>query len=162
VRLLEIARRQCEGLSTVTFLQARAESIPLPDDSVDTVFSSWALDGIVPLSSREQALVECDRVLRGGGDIWVVGNHYTGAFMEMRGEHSIAIDQFGYHFMLQHGFEHAETIDTHFAFPSLDEARRILTFIFGDAAKRYLEEFPDPRLGHRVVLLQRHKAVRLP
>jgi ubiquinone/menaquinone biosynthesis C-methylase UbiE len=161
-RLLEIARRQCAGLNTVTFLQARAESIPLPDASVDAVFSSWALDGIVPLSSREQAIAECDRVLRVGGDIWVVGNHHTGAFMEMRGEHSIAIDQFGYRFMLQHGFEHVETIDTHFAFPSLAESHRILTFIFGDAARRYLEEHPEPRLGHRVVLLRRRKIAHSP
>lgn len=155
--LLEIAKQRCAGVHTAAFLQAHAEAIPLPDSSVDAVFSSWALDGIVPLPSREQALAECDRVLRSGGDIWVVGNHVTGAFMEMRGARSIAIDRFGYEYMLQYGFEHVETIATRFVFPSLSEAWRILTFIFGHAAARYLDDHPDPSLEHRVVLFHKSK-----
>ena len=155
--LLAIAGERCAGLETLTFLQADAEAIPLPDASVDIVFSSWALDGIVPVSAREHAIAECERVLRDGGDIWVVGNHFTGAFMEMRGEGSIAIDRAGYAFMLEHGFAHVETIETRFCFPSLAEAHRILIFIFGEAAARYLDDHPVPTLEHRVVLLHRAK-----
>jgi len=155
--LLAIARERCAGLEAITFLQAEAEAIPLPDASVDVVFSSWALDGIVPVSAREQAIAECERVLRDSGDIWVVGNHFTGAFMEMRGEGSIAIDRAGYAFMLAHGFAHIETIQTRFRFPSLGEAHRILTFIFGESAAKYLDDHPVPTLEHRVVLLHRPK-----
>jgi ubiquinone/menaquinone biosynthesis C-methylase UbiE len=155
--LLAIARERCAGIEGVTFLQADAEAIPLPDASVDVVFSSWALDGIVPVSAREQAIAECERVLRCGGDIWVVGNHDTGAFMEMRGEGSVALDRAGYEFMLQHGFAHVETIEIRITFPSLAEAQRILTLIIGDSAARYLSEHPVPTVEHRVVLLHRRK-----
>jgi ubiquinone/menaquinone biosynthesis C-methylase UbiE len=157
--LLAIAGERCAGLEAITFLQADAEAIPLPDASVDVVFSSWALDGIVPLSARVQAIAECERVLRAGGDIWVVGNHFTGAFMDMRGEDSIASDRAGYEFMLAQGFAHVETIETQFRFPSLAEAHRILTFIFGESAARYLREHPVPTLEHRVTLLHRQKKI---
>jgi arsenite methyltransferase len=52
------------GLANIEPLEGEMESIPLPDDSIDVVFSN----GVLNLSPRKaRALAECARVLRPGG-----------------------------------------------------------------------------------------------
>lgn len=63
--LLDRVRERGSALGrTVTPLQAGAESIPLPDASVDTVVSTWTLCSVGDLAA---SLVEARRVLRPGG-----------------------------------------------------------------------------------------------
>lgn len=52
----------------VTFVRGAAESIPLPDGSVDLVFASMVFHH---LQSPELAFSECHRVLRSGGVLFV-------------------------------------------------------------------------------------------
>lgn len=54
---------------TVDVRAARAERIPLPDDSVDAVISSLVLCSV---DDPERALAEVRRVLRPGGRFWCV------------------------------------------------------------------------------------------
>jgi ubiquinone/menaquinone biosynthesis C-methylase UbiE len=67
--MLERARRRAAGTSTVQFIEAGAESLPLDDGSIDAVLSSlsshhWA--------DRSAALSEQVRVLKPGGRFWLV------------------------------------------------------------------------------------------
>lgn len=63
--LADLAKVRAKEVSfPVEFLNASAESIPLPDSSVDTVVSTWTLCSI---TKPEQALKEIRRVLRSEG-----------------------------------------------------------------------------------------------
>lgn len=66
-KLIEEARKQpVTGAFSVTFLEGTAESIPLPDKSVDTVISTWTLCSV---QDPRKVLDEIKRVLRPGGNL---------------------------------------------------------------------------------------------
>ncbi|MBF0332924.1 MAG: class I SAM-dependent methyltransferase [Alphaproteobacteria bacterium] len=68
--LLALARRAVATAPfPVTLLQASAESLPLPDASVDTVVTTWTLCSIPDVG---RALVEARRVLRPDGRLLFV------------------------------------------------------------------------------------------
>jgi ubiquinone/menaquinone biosynthesis C-methylase UbiE len=151
--LLGLAEKKCGRLANLTLVHAAAERLPLTDRSVEAVFSGWLLDALWPPETREKALAEVDRVTVAGSDVWVLANHpEKGKFMEMRGEKEARAERANYRFMLDHGFEHLDTIETAFVFPSLEEANRILGFIFGERALQFLKSNPALRLEHSVVL----------
>lgn len=63
--LVEIAKKRADGSSfPIEFLNSSAESIPLPDNSVDTTVSTWTLCSV---SDLPKALSEIKRVLKPGG-----------------------------------------------------------------------------------------------
>lgn len=69
-RLIERARRNAAGAPRpVSFLEAKAELIPLADQSVDTVVSTWTLCSI---PCAVDALREMRRVLKPGGRLLFV------------------------------------------------------------------------------------------
>jgi ubiquinone/menaquinone biosynthesis C-methylase UbiE len=72
--LVALARRRTRSLAGVTVLQGMAQSLPLPDASVDVVHARWAYffgPGCEP------GLAELDRVVRRGGTALVVDNDAT-------------------------------------------------------------------------------------
>ena len=72
--LVALARRRTRSLSSVTVAPGLAESLPLPDSSVDVVHARWAYF-FGPGS--EPGLAELDRVVRRGGTALVVDNDPT-------------------------------------------------------------------------------------
>jgi ubiquinone/menaquinone biosynthesis C-methylase UbiE len=153
--MLELAGQKCQTARNVHLLRGDGSRIPIKDSSVDVVFSSWALGSIALADAG--SLQEVERVLRWGGDIWLFENHWQSPFMEMRGKAEQAWDRSVCTLLKGHGYEIAATVDTCFAFPTLEEAERILGFIFGDKALRFLAENPHPRLGHRVLIIHKQK-----
>jgi len=72
--LVALARRRTRALPTVSAAAGLAESLPLPDASVDVVHARWAYffgPGCEP------GLAELDRVLRRGGTALVIDNDPT-------------------------------------------------------------------------------------
>lgn len=72
--LLRMARRRVRGLANVEVLEGTAQSLPLPDASVDVVHARWAYffgPGCEP------GLAELDRVVRRGGTAFVIDNDAT-------------------------------------------------------------------------------------
>jgi ubiquinone/menaquinone biosynthesis C-methylase UbiE len=72
--LVALARRRTRSLPTVTVRQGTAQSLPLPDASVDVVHARWSYffgPGCEP------GLAELDRVVRRGGTALVVDNDPT-------------------------------------------------------------------------------------
>lgn len=72
--LVALARRRTRRLPNVTVHQGTAQSIPLPDASVDVVHARWAYffgPGCEP------GLAELDRVVRRGGTAYVIDNDPT-------------------------------------------------------------------------------------
>ncbi len=72
--LVALARRRTRRLPVVSVLEGLAESLPLPDASVDVVHARWAYffgPGCEP------GLAELDRVVRRGGTAFVIDNDPT-------------------------------------------------------------------------------------
>jgi ubiquinone/menaquinone biosynthesis C-methylase UbiE len=72
--LVALARRRCRRLPSVRVAQGTAQSLPLPDASVDVVHARWAYffgPGCEP------GLAELDRVVRRGGAAFVIDNDPT-------------------------------------------------------------------------------------
>lgn len=72
--LLGIARRRTRRLPNVTLLLGTAQSVPLPDRSVDIAHARWAYffgPGCEP------GLAELERVVRRGGTAFVIDNDPT-------------------------------------------------------------------------------------
>lgn len=72
--LVAIARRRVRALDNVRVEQGVAQSLPLPDASVDVVHARWAYffgPGCEP------GLAELDRVVRRGGTAFVIDNDAT-------------------------------------------------------------------------------------
>ena len=72
--LVALARRRTRKLPVVSVLEGLAESLPLPDASVDVVHARWAYffgPGCEP------GLAELDRVVRRGGTAFVIDNDPT-------------------------------------------------------------------------------------
>ncbi len=58
-----------QGIADVNFIVGDAESIPLPDESMDGVTIAF---GIRNVTHKEKALTECFRVLRNGGRVSIL------------------------------------------------------------------------------------------
>ena len=72
--LVALARRRTRRLGNVSVLQGTAQSLPLPDASVEVVHARWAYffgPGCEP------GLAELDRVVRRGGTAYVIDNDPT-------------------------------------------------------------------------------------
>ena len=72
--LVAMARRRTRGLANVTVQPGTAQSIPLPDASVDVVHARWAYffgPGCEP------GLADLNRVVRRGGTAFVIDNDGT-------------------------------------------------------------------------------------
>ena len=74
--LVPLARRRTKRLANVTVLKGQAESLPVPDASVDVAHARWAYF-FGPGS--EPGLPELDRVVRRGGAAFVIDNDPTRA-----------------------------------------------------------------------------------
>lgn len=72
--LVALARRRTRRLSQVSVREGLAESLPLPDASVDIVHARWAYF-LGP--GCEPGLAELDRVIRRGGTAFVIDNDPT-------------------------------------------------------------------------------------
>ena len=72
-----------EGVAgRVTLLTCDMRAITLPDASIDTVVSAWAIHNIYDDAGRRQAIAEILRVLRPGGQILIDDIRHVDAYAE--------------------------------------------------------------------------------
>jgi SAM-dependent methyltransferase len=112
--MITAAKERCAGTANITFLHADAQAIPLADDAVDLVFGTWAIGAILPPEARERAMGEIHRVVRAGGEIWAVENHWDSEFMAMRGPEEQEGDHQTWRWYESHGFTLVDAIETAF------------------------------------------------
>ena len=60
---LNIAKRKINN-NNVEFICCSAENIPLPDNSIDIIISTWVLGTILEIDRRNKVLGEMKRVLK--------------------------------------------------------------------------------------------------
>ena len=98
---------------------------------------------------------EIHRVIMPGGEVWAVETVWESEFMDLRGPAEQAGDLRTYRWYQSHGFELVDVVKSAFVFPSLAEAERVLGFMFGEKALRYLAAHPSPRLAHGAIILRK-------
>ncbi len=113
-----------------------AQDVPFHDDSFDAAYSTWAffLSGTSP-EVLAAGLAEVQRVVRTGGLIVVIDNAGGDEFTSLTdrplsGDPSWWVDR---------GFEH-RTLRTSFRFDSLEEARELLEYYFGEGVREKVDK----------------------
>jgi ubiquinone/menaquinone biosynthesis C-methylase UbiE len=77
---LKIAKEKNVGLGNVEIIKTEEDLLPLEDNSVDVIFSSWVLGSVKDLELRTKILAELKRVLKIGGTIYLVENDKGGEY----------------------------------------------------------------------------------
>lgn len=155
--MLALARRCCEGIPRrPAFVVGDARSLPLADSSVERILAGWLVLNLTP-AARKTALGEMSRVLRPSGEagVWLVENHWSGEFHELRGRSSEVEERRLRGLIDCWGFTLVDVIESELRFPSKDEACRVLGYLCGAAVGRKLRQRPVSSMTHHVVLLSR-------
>jgi SAM-dependent methyltransferase len=127
---LEPDPRMVDSSRPLVWSKGLAQEIPFHNATFDGAYATWAyfLSGV---PDREAGLREVDRVVRDGGPVVIVDNAGEDEFCAMSGR-PIADDGQWY---LERGFSR-RVLETAFRFDSIEEARELLSFYFGEAAAR--------------------------
>ncbi len=131
---LEKAKKNTEGMENVKLINKSAEEIPLESESIDLVFGSWSFDTIKDLDKRNKVLKEVERVLKRGGNIYLVENYPDGEFeklIDYRPDYLEYREKF-FNWLDKSGFKRIEVIDTYFKFDSFETAKRVFGSIWGE------------------------------
>ena len=157
--VLALARGRCETLSRrPDFLLADARRLPFADRTFDAVLAGWVVINL-PAAARVCVLAEAERVLRYAPDaaIWLVENHWSGEFQELRGKRA-EVERARIETLVdEHGFSPQEVVETEIRFPSASEADRVLGYLLGQPVRRKLRDRPVVRLTHNVIILHRRR-----
>ena len=111
--------------------QGQAQALPFANASFQGAYATWAyfFHGYHDISP---GLSEIRRVTKAGGPIVIVDNAGDDEFTALGGEKSVSdIDAW-----TKLGFE-AAFIDTAFEFETIDDARRLLGFYFGERGRKW-------------------------
>ena len=152
---LRIVKSKGNGFDNVSFLCSSAESINLPDESVDAVISTWVLGTILDEKRREKATREAERVLKRNGKIFLVENDIGGEFEAIRGRYPDIRRTKRYNDWLEsRGFRPIKRFETYFEFDSVREAKQIFCSIWGKLAA---DKITDKKINQRIVIYCKEK-----
>lgn len=129
---LNIAKEKVKD-SNVEFICCSAENIPLPDNSVDVIISTWVLGTILEIDRRNKVLEEMKRVLKKDGNIYLVENDIGGEFEEIRNRYPNIKKTKEYNDWIElNGFKIESQFKTYFQFANCEEAKNIFSNIWGE------------------------------
>ena len=129
---LEVAKTKVKG-DSVEFLCCSAENIPLPDNSIDVIISTWVLGTILEIDRRNKVLNEMNRILKKDGNIFLVENDIGGEFEEIRNRYPDIKRTKEYNDWIEnHGFSCENRFETYFKFKDKEQAKKVFTNIWGE------------------------------
>lgn len=128
---INIAKKKISG-NQVQFMCCSAENIPLLDNSVDIIISTWVLGTILEVDRRNKVLEEMNRVLKKGGSIYLVENDIGGEFEEIRKRYpDISRTKEYNNWIESHDFNCVNKFETYFKFDNENQAKNVFTNIWG-------------------------------
>lgn len=129
---LNIAKKKVKG-NNVEFICCSAEKIPLEDNSIDVIISTWVLGTILEEDRRKEVIKEMRRVLKENGSIYLVENDIGGEFEEIRNRYPDIRRTKLYNDSLENnGFNCYNKFETEFKFASKEQAKNVFSNIWGN------------------------------
>lgn len=129
---LNIAKKKVKG-SNVEFICCSAEHIPLEDNSIDVIISTWVLGTILEEDRRKNVINEMRRVLKRNGSIYLVENDIGGEFEEIRNRYPDISRTKSYNDSLENnGFNCFSKFETEFKFENKNQAQNVFSNIWGN------------------------------
>ncbi len=139
---LEPAAGMLERGRALPWVRGAAQGLPFRGGALDAAYATWAYF-FPELGHGDAGLAEWHRVVRPGGTLVFVDNAGDDAFSAL-GDQAIASDPAWW---AARGFV-ADIVATSFRFDTLDEARALLGFYFGDRGRGVSEL----EIGYRVAV----------
>ena len=128
---LKIAKNKVKS-NNVQFICCSAENIPLPENSIDVIISTWVLGTILEEDRRNKVLNEMKRVLKSDGSIYLVENDIGGEFEEIRNRYPNIKRTKDYNDWIEYNkFKIESQFKTYFKFRDCKEAQDIFSNIWG-------------------------------
>lgn len=129
---LNIAKKKVKG-SNVEFICCSAENIPLEDNSIDVIISTWVLGTILEEDRRKNVINEMRRVLKRNVSIYLVENDIGGEFEEIRNRYPDISRTKSYNDSLENnGFNCFSKFETEFKFENKNQAQNVFSNIWGN------------------------------
>ena len=146
---LEIAKKKVEE-KNVEFICCSAENIPLPDNSIDVIISTWVLGTILEVDRRNKVIEEMKRVLKKDGVIFLVENDIGGEFEIIRDRYpDIKRTQDYNNWIESKEFICADKFETYFKFQNKNEAKKVFSNIWGSQTE---EKIKSEIIKHNIVV----------
>ncbi|MFT7668422.1 MAG: ubiquinone/menaquinone biosynthesis C-methylase UbiE [Planctomycetota bacterium] len=149
--MLQLA--QAAGADGVSWILGRGEALPVASCSLDRVLATWVFANMRP-KVRARSIAEAHRVVKPGGEIWLLENHWEDDFQELRRDAGLPVEVEVQPLTEEFGFELVEVLETEMAFESEADAREVLGQILGPRVDEELARSPRVNLVHRVCLLK--------
>lgn len=128
---LNIAKGKVKS-NNVNFICCSAENIPLPNNSIDVIISTWVLGTILETDRRNKVFEEMKRVLKKDGSIYLVENDIGGEFEEIRNRYPDTSRTKRYNDWIESkGFICDSRFETYFKFNDKEQAKNVFTNIWG-------------------------------
>lgn len=146
---LEIAKNKVKG-ENVDFICCSAENIPLPDNSIDVIISTWVLGTILEIDRRNKAIEEMKRVLKKDGVIFLVENDIGGEFEIIRNRYpNIKRTQDYNNWIESKAFICADKFETYFKFENKEQAKKVFGNIWGSKTE---EKIQSKIIKHNIII----------
>ncbi len=128
---LEPARGMIDSTRALPWVQGVAQHLPFPNGSFDAAYATWAYF-FPSIGHGEAGLSELNRVVRPGGIIAIVDNAGNDEFLALADAPDGLSSEAKW--WTAHGFT-MEIVESSFGFDSLEEARELFGFYFGETGK---------------------------
>ena len=144
----QLAKAKSKSLNKNSqFICSNLSNIPLEDNSVDLVISTWVLGTITDIEERNNCLNELKRILKKDGQIILVENAQNSEFEKIRDRDKDSRTKDYNDWILANGFILDNIINTYFQFKTLDEAKKCFEIIYGNKiASRILNK----KIEHKI------------
>src|SRR3989338_2271331 len=143
---LKLAKRNTKNIKKITFIESTAEKVPLPDHSVDVVFSSWVISVIQGRRNKKRVLKEIKRVLSKNGRVFIIENDSKGEFERIRGH--IKRTENGNIWLKKQGFK-MKRIKIYFKFKDFETAKEVIRSFYGKAISNKLR---SNKIEHNIIV----------
>ncbi|OGJ17859.1 hypothetical protein A3K73_02115 [Candidatus Pacearchaeota archaeon RBG_13_36_9] len=149
---LRLAKEKAKKITNIRFFNSSAENIPLLDETIDIIISTWVVSTVIDFRRKRKILEEINRVLKNNCKIYLVENDSKGEFEKMRG-HIKRTREYN-NWLIKKGFKKVKKVKTYFKFPSFQIAELIFYKIWG---KKVSNQIKSNIIEHQIVIFEKNK-----
>ena len=136
------------------FICANLAKIPLENNSIDLIISSWVLGTILDITERNNVISEFKRILKPNGIIILVENSINSEFEIIRNRDQDTRTKDYNNWILENDFLLDYKINTYFEFKSLEEAQKCFEVIYGS---KIASKITSKKIEHKIDIYKFNK-----